>query len=94
MPIAGRDRKKALPDAWWRTRVRRTQGTTHLAVDQARPHLERVDGFDDERIARRPVVAVAGEQANTNRIAPRHQAIAVMLDLVDPVRAGRRTVGG
>ena len=26
MPVARRDRKKALPDAWWRTRVRRTQG--------------------------------------------------------------------
>jgi hypothetical protein len=28
MPVACRDREKALPDAWWRTRIWRTQGAT------------------------------------------------------------------
>jgi hypothetical protein len=41
-----------------------------------------------------PVVAAAGEQANANRIATRHQPIAVMLNLVDPIGTGRRLVGG
>src|SRR6266404_2591199 len=26
MPVTRRDREKALPDAWWRTRIWRTQG--------------------------------------------------------------------
>jgi hypothetical protein len=26
MPVAGRDRENALPDAWWRSRIGRTQG--------------------------------------------------------------------
>jgi hypothetical protein len=28
MPIARRNRETALPDAWWRTRIWRTQGRT------------------------------------------------------------------
>ena len=39
--------------------------TAHsLAIDQAGPQSERVDGLDDQREAARPVVAVAGEQAD------------------------------
>ena len=33
-----------------------------LAVDQTRPHLERLHRLDDQRIARRPVMAVASEK--------------------------------
>jgi hypothetical protein len=36
-------------------------------------------------------VPVPGEQADAGRISARHQAIAVMLDFVNPVRAGRRS---
>jgi hypothetical protein len=28
MPVARSDREEALPDAWWRTRIWRTQGAT------------------------------------------------------------------
>jgi hypothetical protein len=64
-----------------------------LAIDQAGTHLQPVNGLDDERIARSPVVPVPGQQADADRVSARHQAIAVMLDLVNPVRAGRRSVG-
>jgi hypothetical protein len=36
MPAARRDRENALPDAWWRTRIWRTQGATQRQL-QARP---------------------------------------------------------
>ena len=65
----------------------------HLAVDQAGPHLEVVHGLDHERKAVRPVVAAPGNQPDADGIAPRHQAIAVVLDFVNPVGAGRRAVG-
>jgi hypothetical protein len=64
-----------------------------LAIDQAGTHPEPVNGLDDERIARSPVVPIAGQQADAGWVSARHQAIAVMLDLVNPVRAGRSAVG-
>jgi hypothetical protein len=36
---------------------------------------------------------VAGEQPHASGITARHQPVAVMLDFVNPVRAGRRSVG-
>jgi len=45
----------------------------HLAVDQAGPHLEVVHGLDHQRVALRPVVAPAGNQANAHRIAAGHK---------------------
>jgi len=33
------------------------------------------------------------KQADAGRVSARHEAVAVVLDLVDPVRAGRRSVG-
>ena len=54
-----------------------------LAVDQAGPHIEPAHRIEDQRVARRPVVAVAGEQADADGVAPRHQAEAVVLDLVN-----------
>jgi hypothetical protein len=38
-------------------------------------------------------VPVPGQQADANRVSARHQAVAVVLDLVDPAGAGRRSVG-
>jgi hypothetical protein len=46
-------------------------------------------GFHDRRIAGGPVIAVAIEQPNSSALALDDQAIAVMLDFVNPVRAGR-----
>src|SRR4029077_20440169 len=50
--------------------------------------------LDDQRIARRPAVPVAGEQAAPGAVAPRHEPEAVVLDLVNPALAGRGLVGG
>jgi hypothetical protein len=66
----------------------------HLAVDQARPHREMVHGLDHEREADRPVVASARDQPDADGVAPGHEPVAVVLDLVNPVEAGRRAVGG
>ena len=53
-----------------------------------------VHSLHDEREAAGPVVAAAGQQPDAHGIAPGHQPIAVVLDLVNPVRARRRFVGG
>ena len=42
---------------------------SHLAVDQAGPHLEVVHGLNHERIALRPVVAAACDQADADGIS-------------------------
>ena len=47
----------------------------HLAIDQA-PHLEVAHGLDHE---------FPGDQPYAHGIAPRHEPIAVVLDLVNPV---------
>jgi hypothetical protein len=67
--------------------------THHLPVDQTGPHLEVVHGLDHEREARSPVVPPAGDEPNAHGVAPGHEPIAVMLDLVNPVGAARRLVG-
>lgn len=50
--------------------------------------------FNDERIARGPVVTVAGDQTNADRVSAGHQPIAVVLDLVNPTGPRRRSLGG
>jgi len=65
----------------------------HLSVDQAEPHLEVIHGLRHQRLARRPVVAPAGDQPDAHRVSAGHQPEAVVLDLVNPVGAGRRLVG-
>ena len=65
-----------------------------LAVDQARADLEPVNGLDDERIARCPIVPVPRQQPYTDGVSARHEAVAVVLDLVNPVRPRRETLGG
>jgi hypothetical protein len=39
------------------------------------------------------IVAVAGDQSHARGVAPCQDAEAVVLDLVEPVRAGRRRLG-
>jgi hypothetical protein len=41
-------------------------------------------GFDDQRIAGGPVIAVASEKPNAGAVALDDQAVAVMLDFVKP----------
>ena len=64
-----------------------------FAINQAGSRLEPVHGLDDERVARCPVVPVAGEQPDAGDVAPDHHAESVVLDLVNPTGAGRRAIG-
>ena len=47
-------------------------------------------GFSDQRIPITPVVAVAREQPNALALALNNQAVAVVLDFVDPFRSVRK----
>ena len=68
--------------------------TAHdFPVDQARPHLEVVDGLDHQWIACRPVMTAPGDKPDAHGIAPGHQPEAVVLDLVNPVGVERGLVG-
>jgi hypothetical protein len=46
-------------------------------------------GINDGREAVGPVVAVAGEAADALAVPAHHQAVTVVLDLVNPERADR-----
>ena len=56
--------------------------------------VTRIVSIKDRSLAGTPVVSVSRQQPDADRVAPSHQAIAVMLDFVDPVRPGRRALGG
>jgi hypothetical protein len=66
-------------------------GHHRLAVQGERPGPQLGGGYDDGGIADGPIVTASpGEQAHHGSIAPRDQAIAVVLDLVHPAqRRGR-----
>jgi hypothetical protein len=64
-----------------------------LSIDDAALARERHQRGRDRRIALRPHEAVAGDQVHAAVILPRLQAVAVMLDLVNPSGAGRRLLG-
>jgi DNA-binding response OmpR family regulator len=46
-----------------------------------------------ERETRRKIVAVAGDEAHAGGVASRYDAEAVVLDLMNPIRPGRRLFG-
>jgi hypothetical protein len=62
-----------------------------LTIDQTGSHLEVVHGFHDQREAGRPVVASARDEPNADRVAPGHEPVAAVLDLVNP--SWSRTAG-
>jgi hypothetical protein len=64
----------------------------HLSIDQAGAYLVVVQGLDHQRIALRPIVAPAGDQPDAHGVAPGHEPEAIVLDLVNPVGAGRGLV--
>jgi hypothetical protein len=64
----------------------------HLPVDQAGPHLEMGYGLDDQREPVESVIAAPGDEPDADRIPTRHQPVAVVLNLMNPVGAGRRAV--
>ena len=65
-------------------------GDYDFAVDQERMCLKASSGFDNGREAVGPIVAVPREAADAQAIPARQQPIAVVLDFVNPQRAGRR----
>jgi hypothetical protein len=67
--------------------------TNDFTVDQAGAHLEVVHSLDHEGKPIGPAVASPNQQADAHWVAARHQTVAVVPDLMNPVRAGRRTVG-
>ena len=64
-----------------------------FAVDYKRGAPIAQGGFNDDRILIRPVVAVAGEQANALPVPLDDQSIAIVLDLVEPIFTGRHRCG-
>ena len=70
-----------------------------FAVDHERTVSIPQRGLDDQRKPIAPVVAVTGEQAHAFAVAMNDQAVAVVLDFVDPFRpvgnlgAARRNAG-
>ena len=72
----------------WRSVV---VGDHGLAIDQERRGLEAERGIDDGREAVGPVMAAACEASDARAIPAHHQPIAVVLDFVNPERAGRRS---
>jgi hypothetical protein len=65
----------------------------YLAVDQTGAHSQKVGRFHNSREALRPIVAPPGQQPDANGVSPGHETISVVLDLVNPLGAGRRLVG-
>src|SRR5437764_7094361 len=61
-----------------------------LAIDQTGANWQLADRHGDKGKAVREVVSVACNQSDAGTIAAGQDAEAVMLDFVNPVRAGRR----
>ena len=64
-----------------------------FAIDQARPSRQRCHGRSGQRKPFSEVVAIASDETNTGGVAPGHDAEAVVLNLVNLVRAARRHFG-
>jgi hypothetical protein len=60
-----------------------------FAVDHKLTDTVFQSGLTDPREAARPVIAAAGDQPHTVPVALNANAVAVVLDLVQPVGAGR-----
>jgi len=63
-----------------------------LAVDYAGVCRQGSNRRGGQREAASKIVALPGEKPHTVAVAPRHDAEAVMLDFVKPIRSGRRLV--
>jgi hypothetical protein len=64
-----------------------------LTIDYAGARGQCGDGGRREREARRKIVAVAGNEAHACSVAPRYDAEAVVLDLMNPSRSSGRLFG-
>ena len=65
-----------------------------LSVQESGVDGERGEARGQHRHACRPVVPVAGDAPSAAAGAPAQETVAVELELGDPVRSGRRIVGG
>ena len=63
-----------------------------LAIDQERSGVDAAGSVNDSGEAVGPVVAVTCEAADPRAIPAQHQPVAVVLDFVNPLQAGRRRV--
>jgi hypothetical protein len=63
-----------------------------LAVDIGRRRRQRLQRLDADAVLLRPIEAGAGQQLGLSAGEPGVHAVAVLLDLVQPVRARRRFV--
>ena len=60
-----------------------------LPINQAGPHLEVVHRLHDEREVVVQSFLPPSNQPDAHGITPRHEPVAVVLDLVNPIGAGR-----
>ena len=65
-----------------------------LAVDQAGPHRQLTDRRRGQREALGKVIPVAGVEPHAAVVALGHDAVAIVLDLVNSARFGRRLFRG
>jgi hypothetical protein len=65
----------------------------HLAVEQRRANLERLEPRRDRREALRPVEGLARQQADVAAVNAGLDTVAVEFELVDPLGAARRLIG-
>ena len=68
-------------------------GDDRLAIDQERMARKGRNSRGGEREPACKIMTIASEEANAGSIAPGHDAKAVVLDLVNPIRSGWRTLG-
>src|SRR6516162_2494452 len=64
-----------------------------FAINEAGPHREVRNRFADPWAAVAEIITVAGVEPHAHAIPPCHDAEAVMLDLVYPIRPGWRELG-
>ena len=64
-----------------------------LAIDQTGPATQRPDGDRDRGIAPGPIDAASSPQSHSGAIAPRHEAVATVLDFMNPPGLSWRPFG-
>jgi hypothetical protein len=65
----------------------------HLAVEQRRANLERLEARRDGRKALGPVEGLARQQADVTAVGAGLDTVAVELELMDPLGTARRLIG-
>jgi hypothetical protein len=68
-------------------------GDDGLAVNHAGTYRQASNSGHDQWEALGEILAVAGEEPRARGVAPRQDAEAIVLDLVQPVRVGWRLLG-